>query len=120
MLHTVVGKPDAMCKEKDLQFCENCAGIQSRNFRIQNSFEEKKKKEEKEWETVQCIILHQFSALEGENVANQAQFTSLHQIPELESARCCQIYMYSGKGNALPDRNSLLQVGAGLSRFRTR
>lgn len=40
MLHTVVVKPDVMCKEKDLQFCENCTRIRSRNFRIYNSFEE--------------------------------------------------------------------------------
>lgn len=52
MLHTVVAKPDAMCKEKDLQFCEIALEYKAEILEFRILLRKKKKKEEKEWETV--------------------------------------------------------------------
>lgn len=44
----------------------------------------------KEWELMWCIALDQYNALEGMSVANTSEFTSLGQIPWLESGRLGQ------------------------------
>lgn len=53
-----------------------------------------------------CIALDQYNALEGMSVANTSEFTSLGQIPWLESDRLRQKKKgYFGKKNAELDNS---------------